>query len=238
QRQVAGIAQLYMIEDIERLHSELQRNMLSKPGFFGERHIHLPRIQGAANSVRGVSVTKEVSVCIRWRRLEGGRIDQRPAPASTVRQRYRHTRNEIGPLVRLIIAIRQQIRERQPCKRSGGNAAAQIHGNSFRMSCMPQTDTTQLPSADDLAQNTMCIGECFSGSEGEFVDGVHSNVVPHVEDAWSLVALQAVDVLRSARFATSHRSVIDRMRPGVTRLKFQTLAEAALQRQPQSVIRA
>ena len=65
-----------MVEDVERLHRELERGVLRELRFFREREIDLPAIQGANHAIRSIAESSEVSVRIDWRGLKCRRIDQ------------------------------------------------------------------------------------------------------------------------------------------------------------------
>jgi hypothetical protein len=106
------------------------------------------------------------------------------------------------------------------------------------MACVPQSDAAEAPASGDFSQHAPTIHKVFSGPEGEFVDGIHSNVITHIEDTGSLVALQAIDVLRATRLTATDRSIIDGVRPGIPRLESETVTEAPLQCQAQSMVTA
>ena len=62
---------------------------------------------------------------------------------------------------------------------------------------MPQSDAAQAPAARDFAHGSGRVEEGLAGSEGKFVNGVHDDVVPHIENAGTFIALETVDVFRT-----------------------------------------
>src|SRR5579863_9989430 len=106
------------------------------------------------------------------------------------------------------------------------------------MTRVPKSNAAQLPAAEDFPHDSGRAKERLSGSKREFVDRIDGDVVTNVENTWTLVALHAVHVFRTRRLATANGAVIDRMRPRIAGLKFQSLREAALQGESQPVIGA
>src|SRR5579872_929465 len=115
------IAKLNMVEDVEGLDSEFHANAFSELGFLGEREINLPGIQGPDQAVRFVAEAREVSIGINRRGLERGRINQGHAVVAAARQYQWHTRNDVGTLAVLIVAVGKQVSIRKARKRPGRN---------------------------------------------------------------------------------------------------------------------
>src|SRR5215471_11088054 len=103
---------------------------------------------------------------------------------------------------------------------------------------VPKSDTTYLPASKDFPHDSGSAHKRFSRAKREVVHSVYSEVVTNIKNTRSLVALQAVHIFRARGLAAAHGTVVDRMRPCVPRLKFQPLAEPALQSEPQGVVRA
>src|ERR1700728_5286984 len=106
------------------------------------------------------------------------------------------------------------------------------------MTSVPNADATDTPSAHDFAQCSRVIQERLAGAKRQFVDGIDGDVVAHIEDARSLVASQAIHVLRTVRLASADRPVVNGMGPGVATLKRQATRKAAFQAEKKGVIGA
>src|ERR1700693_3524810 len=99
-----------MVKDIERLHGKRERNALCELRFLGKREIDLPVRQGTNHSIRLVAKPDEISIRISGRGLKCGGVDVRhawniPRSRMLVWQRQWHSRNDVGTLVGLIIAV-------------------------------------------------------------------------------------------------------------------------------------
>src|SRR5579872_1866067 len=106
------------------------------------------------------------------------------------------------------------------------------------MPSVPQANTAELPASEYFIHQAGSTEIGLAGAEGKLINRVDSNVVAHIKNAGPFVTGQAVHIFRAVGFASSYGSIVDRMRPGVPRLERQTLAESALEREPQGVIGA
>src|SRR4029077_10961753 len=130
--EVARIAQLHVIEDVESLHAKLHLDPLGQLRLLAERHIELPVIQSPNQPVSGISIASKISVRIQRRSLESSGVDQRSAwrkgsGRPRTGQGQRHSRNDIGSLVRLIVAIGKEITVRKSVKGPSAYVAAEVH---------------------------------------------------------------------------------------------------------------
>src|SRR5579863_3891057 len=230
----ARVAELNMVQDVEYLRPKLHGNTFGEFGCFHQRQIDLPAIQSADEAVRRISKTSEEALRVYRRRRERRGIDQRHSVVSTSRQSQRHARHYVRPLIVLVVTVGKKIGVGQ----AGGEervvgilyVAAEIHLNGQRMTGMPQPDATQLPASDNLPQHPGILQKSLARSEGEFVHGVQSEILPNIEDAWRLVASEAVDILRTRRLAAANRSVVNRVRPGVAGLEGKAILHAVFER--------
>src|SRR5258708_37494451 len=103
---------------------------------------------------------------------------------------------------------------------------------------VPKADGPQTPSAHDLVQDTCLIEKPLSRSKGQLIDGIRGEIVADVKYAGAFVAPGAIQIFRAIGLPSSHRSVIDRMRPGIAGLEQQTVGETSLERKCQRVITA
>src|SRR6202051_910615 len=235
-----------MVEDVKRLHRKRQCNPLCELRFLGKCEINLPVRQGANHSIRFVAKPGEVSVSVHRRSLKCGGIDVMHAwnisrGRMLVGQRQRNSRNKVGSLVGLIMPVGKKISIGESVKwrtRIVDGISGEVHQYRQRMTCVTKANAAQLPSSEYFAENPHGAEVRLSGTERKFVHCIDRDVIANVKNARPFVALQTVHILWTAGLAAPHGTVIDRMRPCVTRLKFQTLAEPALQREPQSVIGA
>ena len=62
QRQVIGIAQLYVVKNIEDLYAELHREAFGELGIFHQRRIDLPGVQRPDDAVARVAKAQEISI--------------------------------------------------------------------------------------------------------------------------------------------------------------------------------
>src|ERR1700693_4169180 len=106
------------------------------------------------------------------------------------------------------------------------------------MARVPKANAAQFPASECLAHYPVRVDVWLPRPKRELVHGVDRDVVANVKNARSFVARQAVHILWTVGLTASHRSVIDRVRPCVAPLKFQPVAEAALQRECESIIGA
>src|ERR1700731_2435257 len=106
------------------------------------------------------------------------------------------------------------------------------------MASVPQANAAHLPASKYLANNPVRVEVWLPRAKWKLVHCVDRDVVADVKNAGPFVALQTVHIFRTIGLAPSHGTVVDRMRPCVSRLKLQTLAEPALQSEPESVIGA
>ena len=53
---------------------------------------------------------------------------------------------------------------------------------------MPQSDAAEAPASDDFSQRARAIQIRLTWAKWKFIDGIHGNVVPNIEDARALVA--------------------------------------------------
>jgi hypothetical protein len=95
------------------------------------------------------------------------------------------------------------------------------------MAGMPQTDSTQTPTAHDSSNHSFTIQEVFSGPEGQLVHGINRDIVPDIKNAGSFIAGQAIDVLRSVGFAAADGAIVNGMRPGIAGLERKTVVESS-----------
>src|SRR5579872_1183763 len=65
--------------------------------------------------------------------------------------------------------------------------------------------------------NSGIVQERLPWSEWKVVHAVNGDIAANVEDARPFVARETIHILRYARFAPSHRAVVDRMRPCIAR---------------------
>jgi len=141
--EIARVAQLNVIEDIECLYREFHRNVLGELRFLRKGNIDLPAIQGPNYAIGRVAVPKEVSVSVLRRSLKRGVVDQRYTIVPASRHNYRYSGNNVGTLVGLIIAVREKIRIGKVDEGRTSeitqwiNTLAQIHLNCKRMSRVP-----------------------------------------------------------------------------------------------------
>src|SRR5450432_2350449 len=103
-----------MVEDVKRLHGKQQRSALCEFRFLGKGEIDLPVRQGTNHAIRLVAKASEVSVSVHRRSLKCGGIDVRHArdisrSRMLVGQRQWNSRNEVGTLVGLVIAVGKKI---------------------------------------------------------------------------------------------------------------------------------
>src|ERR1700741_3063060 len=99
------------------------------------------------------------------------------------------------------------------------------------MAGVPKADAPQPPTANDLSHHPRTVQIRLTWAKGKIVEGIYAHIVANIEDTGAFVTVQAIYVLWPVGLAASHRTVIDGMRPGITRLKLEALAEASLQRQ-------
>src|SRR5260370_24881172 len=92
---------------------------------------------------------------------------------------------------------------------------------------VPKADGTQTPSAQDLVQDSCLIEKTLSRSKGQLIDGIRGEIVADVKYAGAFVAPGAIKIFRAIGLPSSHRSVIDRMRPGIAGLEQQTVGETS-----------
>src|SRR5271169_2769249 len=106
------------------------------------------------------------------------------------------------------------------------------------MTGVPDPDAAQFPAADDLAQGSCVIQEGFARPKRQLIDGIHCDVVAHVEYAWAFVTGKAVYIFRAVRLAAADRSVINGMGPGITCLEGQAIGKAAFEAEKKGVVSA
>src|SRR5258708_5391350 len=214
-----------MVKDIERLDAKLHRHPLRQFRSLKERQVHLPTVQSPNDSISGIAEAREVSIRVHRRGPKSGGIDEWPPPLTTPPQRQKDARNDVPSLIRLIVTIGEEGSARKRTVRVEklivgiGDVAAQVHLNRQWMPGVPQSDSTQVPSPDDFAEHAAGVQISLARSKGKFIHTVHSKVVADIEDAGPLVAMETADIFRPIRLATPNRTVIDGMRPGVTRFE-------------------
>src|ERR1700693_5007091 len=104
------ISQLNVVEDVKGLDPELQRKSLGQFCFLHQSHVHLPGVQSAHDTVSGVAKSSHrsrrgIRVEVLWRSLKRVRIDPWQSVLPSPGQIQRHPRNDVRPLVRLIVAV-------------------------------------------------------------------------------------------------------------------------------------
>src|SRR5258708_19530191 len=101
---------------------------------------------------------------------------------------------------------------------------------------VPKADGPQTPSAHDLVQDTCLIEKPLSRSKGQLIDGIRGEIVADVKYAGAFVAPGAIQIFRAIGLPSSHRSVIDRMRPGIAGLDKPTVAHTSPEKKRQPLL--
>ena len=86
------VAELNVVQDVERLHAKLHGDTLGEFRFFDQRKIDLPAIEGTDNTVWGIAKASEVAIRVHRRSREGGCVNQGYAVVSAARQSQWNTR--------------------------------------------------------------------------------------------------------------------------------------------------
>src|ERR1700730_9659017 len=97
------------------------------------------------------------------------------------------------------------------------------------MSGMPDASAAELPVTDDLPFDCAVCKKLLARTEGQFVHGIGSEVVPNVEDAGAFFARKTIHILGSLRFTAANRPIVNRMRPGISTLKREAGFEAPVE---------
>src|SRR5271157_4735938 len=103
---------------------------------------------------------------------------------------------------------------------------------------VPKANAAQAPSAYNFAHGAAAVKELLARPKRKLIHSVDRDIVSNVIDAGPLIAFQAIHILRSGRFASSDRAVIDGVRPRITRLKREAFGEAPFQGRVEAVIGA